>query len=78
MSVTTIFEDGKPVATSNEEEAKRLTGRIAIIDEVLKEMGCPEGYAKYNIYIPEMVKQDFKKYEEFMERVDRLAKERGV
>ena len=78
MSTTTIFDNGKPVATSDNKEAERLIGRIAIIDEVLKEMGYLEGYAKANIYIPEMVKKDFKEYKKLTERVDKLAKERGV
>lgn len=78
MPKAVVFEDGKPVASSDKKEAERLTGRIAIIDKVLKEMGFSEGYARYNEYIQEMVSKDLKKYFEFIERVNELAAKQGV
>ena len=73
-----VWDKGKPVATTDVQEKKRLEGRIAIIDKVLKEMGYPEGYAKYQEYIDKMVKKDFKKYMTFLKKVDELSKECGV
>ena len=73
-----IWDKGKPVATTDAQEKKRLEARIAIIDKVLKEMGFPEGYAKYQEYINEMAKKDFKKYMGFLKKVDELAKEQSV
>ena len=73
-----IFDKGKPVATTDAQEAKRLEGRIAIIDKVLKEMGYSEGYARYQEYISEMMKKGFAEYTAFIKKVDELAKECGV
>lgn len=78
MSGYVIWDNGKPVAASDSREARRLEGRTAIIDQVLKEMGYAEGYEKYPEYVNEMMK-DFKgKYMPFVERVDELAKKQGV
>ncbi len=78
MTGYVIWDKGKPVAASDSREARRLEGRMGIIDQVLKEMGYSEGAAKYQEYVQEMMK-DFKgKYTPFLERVDELAKKQGV
>lgn len=76
----TVWDKGKPITTSSEKGARRLEGRIAIIDEVLKEMGYSEGYKKYKEIVNKMPQTDFDKdkYREFLKRVDELAEERGV
>jgi len=78
MPKAVIFDNGKPVAASDKKEAERLTGKIAIIDKVLKEMGFPKGYENYNEYVQEMANKDFKKYIKFLDKVDKLSKEQGI
>lgn len=78
MSGYVVWDKGKPVAASDEKEARRLEGRIAIIDQVLKEMGYEEGYAKYQEYVNEMMKDLKGKYMPFLKRVDELAEKIGV
>ena len=73
-----VWDKGKPVTASDEKEARRLEGRTAIIDSVLKEMGYAEGYGKYNEYVAQMVKTDFPAYMKFLKRVDELAGKKGV
>ncbi|MCK4634338.1 MAG: hypothetical protein KAT37_00515 [Candidatus Aenigmarchaeota archaeon] len=75
--MVTIFDKGKPIATSDEKEAKRLAGRTQVIDEVLKEIGYKDGYDKYEEYINDMTENDFPKYLKFVKRVDELSEERG-
>ncbi len=74
----TTWDKGKPISTSNEKEAIRLSGRVAIIDKILKEMGYKEGYGKYQECINDMMKDFSGKYMPFLKRVDELAKENNV
>lgn len=73
-----VFDEGKPVGSTDEKESKRLEGRIKIIDEVLKDMGYKEGYNKYQEYLSQMVQEDFDRYMTFLNRVDEMAKKQGV
>jgi len=72
-----VWDKGKPVAASDEKEARRLEGRALIIDNVLKEMGYEKGWENYNEYVTKM-SQDFPKYMKFLDRVSELAKKAGV
>ena len=81
MSEFTVWDNGKPIAASSDKEAKRLTGRILIIDIVLKEMGYENGYENYQEYIKEMTSNGISKFIEFNSKVDNLvakARKRGI
>lgn len=67
---TTIWNNGKPIATDNQDEAKRMNDKIVVIDRVLKEMGYTKGYDEYTTAINDMVSKDFNKYMDFLKRVN--------
>ncbi|MEK6840001.1 MAG: hypothetical protein AABX72_03600 [Nanoarchaeota archaeon] len=77
MKYDVFSNSGKAVASSDKQEAVRLEGRVAIIDEVLKEIGYSEGYQNYTNYVQEMMKDFSGKYIPFLNRVEELAKKRG-
>jgi excinuclease UvrABC helicase subunit UvrB len=65
-----VFKDGKPIS-NDPKESERLNKRMKVIDKVLKEMGYPEGAERYSEIMNELGSEDFKKYMEFIERVDK-------
>lgn len=72
-----VWDKGKPVTTNSKEEVNRINKRIKIIGRILKEMGYPDGYTKYEKYVNEMARTDFNKYMTFLDKVSEEAKKEG-
>lgn len=68
-----VWEDGKP-AYATPKEAKRITKRQEIIIAVLETMGYSDASENWNKHVTQMAQDDFKKYMEFLDKVEKIAK----
>lgn len=75
---TIIWHDGKPIASDNVDEAKRLSDKVVLIDKILKEMGYSNGYEEYVFAVNDMTANDFPKYIEFLKKTDEQQKQNKV
>ena len=76
--VEAVFYDdrGNPVVTTPK-EAKRINRRMKVILQVLKELGYDITPEQYGETVTNLAKEDFKKYMDFLKRVDEKAKKEG-
>ena len=71
-----VWENGKPVYATPK-EAKRIMKRLEIIIAVLETMGYSDASENWNEHVTQMAQDDFKKYMEFLDEVQKMAKKEG-
>jgi len=76
MVEAVIWHDGNPVAATPK-EAKRIRKRMKIILQVFKELGYDITPEQYGETVTKLAREDFKKYTDFLKRVDEKAKKEG-
>lgn len=76
MSIV-FWENGKPVATNNLDEAVRLSHRIKIIVDLLNQKGYNVTEEDYNTVLTKMSSENLEEYLDFVNEVGKQAKKEG-